>query len=96
MSSTAQTESGGSTAIPVRRVIVQHSVPVPGLTHLEATAIHVTVVGRAAKILEAYISPSPPLIGADLTASFAGIPGLYGVNAKHLVLNLRRSIPKCL
>ena len=33
---------GGGTAILVCRGIVHHSVPVPGLTHLEATAIQVT------------------------------------------------------
>jgi exonuclease III len=31
--------AGFGTAILVRRGIVHHSVPVPGLTHLEATAI---------------------------------------------------------
>ena len=33
--------AGGATAILVRRGIVHHSVPVPGLTHLEATAVQV-------------------------------------------------------
>jgi hypothetical protein len=31
--------AGGGTAILVRRGIVHYSVPVPGLTHLEATAV---------------------------------------------------------
>jgi hypothetical protein len=31
--------AGGGTAILVRRGIVHHSVPILGLTHLEATAI---------------------------------------------------------
>ena len=39
--------AGGSTPIPVRRGIVHHSVPVLGLTRMEATA------GRQVKILAA-------------------------------------------
>jgi len=39
-----QTTEGG-TAILVRCGIVHHSVPVPGLTHLEATAVQVTLTG---------------------------------------------------
>ena len=46
MSATAQTHNGGGTAILVRRGVVHHSVPVPGLTHLEATAIQVTLAGK--------------------------------------------------
>jgi hypothetical protein len=65
--------AGGGTAILVRRGIVHHSVPVPGLTHLEATAIQVILAGRPVKILAAYRSLSRPLIGADLTACFGGI-----------------------
>jgi len=38
----------------VRRGIVHHSVPVTGLTHLEALA------GNPVKILAAYLSPSRP------------------------------------
>jgi len=38
---TDRPSTGGGTAILVRRGIVHHSVPVPGLTHLEATAIQV-------------------------------------------------------
>jgi hypothetical protein len=64
--------AGGGTAILVRRGIVHHSVPVPGLTHLEATAFQVTLAGRPVKILAAYLSPSRPQIGADLTSSFGG------------------------
>jgi hypothetical protein len=47
--------AGDGTAIPVRRGIVHHSVPVPGLTHLEATAIQVTMAGKPVKILAAYL-----------------------------------------
>jgi len=56
-------------------------VPVPGLTHLEATAIQVTLAGKLVLILAAYLSHSCPLIGADLTAhrlSRRGIAGLDG------------------
>jgi hypothetical protein len=67
-----QTDSGGATATLVRRGIVHHSMPVLGLTHLEDTAFQVTLAGRPVKILAAYLSPSRPLIGADLTASFGG------------------------
>ena len=64
--------NGGGTAILVRRGIVHHSVPIPVLTHLEGTAIRVTLAGRPVLILAAYLSPSRPLIGADLTACFGG------------------------
>ena len=63
---------GGGTAILVRRGIVHHSVPVPGLTHLETTAIQVTLAGTAVTVLAAYLSPSRLLIGADLSARFGG------------------------
>ena len=43
------TAGGGSTAILVRRGIV----PVPGLTHFEATAIEVTLAGKPLLILAA-------------------------------------------
>ena len=64
--------AGGGTTILVRRGIVHHSVRVPGLTHLEATAVQVTLAGRPAKVLAAYLSPSRPLIGSDLTTCFGG------------------------
>jgi hypothetical protein len=64
--------AGDGTAILVRRGIVHHSVPVPGLNHLEATAIKVALAGKPAKILAAYLSPSRPLIGKDLSACFVG------------------------
>jgi len=84
--------AGGGTAILVRRGIVHHSVPVPDQTHLEATAIQVTMAGRPVKILAAYLSPSRPLIGADLTACFGGgLPVLLAcdLNAKHVDSNSR-------
>jgi hypothetical protein len=97
MSATAQTDrqwGGGGTAILVRRGIVHHSLPVPGLTHLEATAIQVILADRTVKILAAYLSPSLPLIGEDLTACFGGgLPLLMAgdLYAKHVDCNSRLS-----
>ena len=71
----------------VRHGIVHHSVPVPSLTHLEATAIQVTLAGMPVLILAAYLSPSRPLIGAVLTDCFGGgLPVLMAgdINAKHV------------
>jgi hypothetical protein len=79
-------------AILVRRGKFHHSVPVPGLTHLEATAVQVTLLGRPVKILAAYLSRSRPLIGADLTACFGGgLPVLMAgeLNAKLVDWNSR-------
>ena len=79
--------TGCGTAILIRRGIVHHSVPVPGLTHLEATAVQVTLAARPVKFIAAYLSPSRPLIGADLTACFGGgLPVLLAgdLNAKHV------------
>ena len=84
--------AGGGTVILVCRGIVHHSVPVPGLTHLEATAIQVTLAGKPVLILAAYLSPSRPLIGAELTACFGGgLPVLMAgdLNAKHVDWNSR-------
>ena len=67
-------------------------MPVTGLTHLEATAIQVTMAGKPVKILAVYLSPSSPLIGADLTACFGGVlPVLMAgdLNAKHMEWNSR-------
>ena len=49
-------------------------MPVPGLTHLEATAIRVTLAFKPVLILAAYISPSRPLIGAE-RRRIAGLDG---------------------
>jgi hypothetical protein len=81
---------GGGSAILDLRGTINHSVPVLGLTHLEATAIPVTLAGRPVKILAAYLSPSRPLIGADLTTCFGGgLPVLMpsDLNAKHVDWN---------
>jgi hypothetical protein len=59
---------------------------------LEATAIQVILAGKPVKILAAYLSPSRPLIGADLTACFGGgSPVLMAgdLNAKHVDWNSR-------
>jgi hypothetical protein len=67
-------------------------VSVPDLTHLEATAIQVILAGRPVKILVVYLSPSHPLIGADLTACFDGglpVPMAGDLNAKHVDWNSR-------
>jgi len=64
--------AGGGPAILVHRRIVHHSLPVLGLTHSEATAIEVILAGRPVKKLAAYLSPSRPLIGTDLTTCFGG------------------------
>ena len=55
---TERPTAGGGTAILVRRGIVHALVPVPGLTHLEATAVQVTLAGRPVKILAAYVRTS--------------------------------------
>jgi len=62
-----------------------------------ATAIQVILVGRTVKVLAAYLSPSRPLIGAELTACFGvALPVLLAsdLNAKHVDwysrLNTRR------
>jgi hypothetical protein len=60
------------------------------MTHLEATAIQVTLAGRTVKILATYLSPSRPLIGVDLTTCFGGgLPVLMAgdLNAKHMDWN---------
>jgi hypothetical protein len=67
-------------------------MPIPGLTHMEETAIQVTMAGKPVKILAAYLSPSRPLIGADLNACFGGglLLLMAGVlNAKHVDWNSR-------
>jgi hypothetical protein len=84
--------AGGGTAILVCHGIVHHSVPVLGLTHLEATAIQVILAGRPVLILAAYLSPSRPLNGAGLTACFGGgfLALMAGeINAKHVDWNTR-------
>jgi len=92
--------AGGGTAILVCCGTVHHSMPVPGLTHLEATAIQVTMASKPVLILAAYLSPTCPLIGANVTACFGrGLLVLMAgdLNANHvdwnLHLNTRRGNP---
>jgi hypothetical protein len=83
---------GGGTAILVRHGIAHHPVSVLGLTHLEVIAIQVILAGRPVKNLAAYLSPSCPLIGADLTACFGrGLVVLMAgdLKAKHVDWNLK-------
>ena len=57
MCATAQTETqSGGTAILVRLGIGHYTVPVLGLRNLEATAIHIVLGCRQAKILAVYLS----------------------------------------
>ena len=49
--------AGGGSLFLVRSSIVQHSVTVSGLTHVEATAIQIAMSGKHLKNLAAYISP---------------------------------------
>jgi hypothetical protein len=59
---------------------------------LETTAIQVILAGKPVKILATYLSPSRPLIGADLTARFGGgSPVLMAgdLNVKHVDWNSR-------
>jgi len=84
----------GGTAILVRSCIAQHSVPIPSLTHLEATAIQVTMADKPVKILAAYLSLSRPLFGGVLSAYLGGgIPVLMAgdLNTKHVDWNSRLS-----
>jgi hypothetical protein len=65
-------------------------VPVPGLTQLEATAIHIMLPSGPLKILAVYLSPSRPIVGSDLSACFdGGFPVLMAgdLNAKHVDCN---------
>jgi hypothetical protein len=67
-------------------------VPVPVLTHVEASAVQVTLAGKPEKNLAGYLSPSRPLIGADLTACFGGgLPVLMAgdLSAKNVDWNSR-------
>ena len=67
-------------------------MPVPGLSHMEATAIQVTLAGKPVLILAAYLPPFRPLIETDLTACFGGdLPVLMAgdLKAKHVDWNSR-------
>ena len=86
--------AGGGTALLVRRGITHYSVTVPGLNQLEATAIPIMLADRPVNVLAAYLSPSRPLVGADLDACFGGgLPVLMAgdLNAKRVDWNSRLS-----
>ena len=51
---------GGGKVILVRRGIEYYAIPVPGLTQLEATPIHVTLASEPVKILASYFRPPGP------------------------------------
>jgi hypothetical protein len=83
---------GGGTSILVRRDIDHYAVPVSGLRHLEATAIHLVLANRPLKIVAAYLSPTRPLIESDLNECLSGgLPVLMAgdFNAKHTEWNSR-------
>ena len=96
MSATAQTDQQQGVARPYWSGVVLRTtrLPVPGLTQLEATAIQIMLAGRPVKVLAAYLSPSRPLMGADLDACFGGgLPVLMAgdLNAKHVDWNSQLS-----
>jgi hypothetical protein len=75
-----------------RRGIDHYTVPVLGLTHLEATAIHIMLASGPLKIFTVYLSPSRPIVGSELSACFGGgFPVLTAgdLNAKHVDWNSR-------
>jgi hypothetical protein len=63
---TDRSTKGGGTAILVHRGIEHHALPVPGLRHLEATAIELKLAGKPVKTLAVYLSPSRPMISRTL------------------------------
>jgi hypothetical protein len=77
---------GGGTAILVCRGIDHYAVPVAGLQHLEASAIHLVLATRPVKLAAAYLSPTRPLIESDLSECLSGVfPILLAgdLSAKH-------------
>ena len=63
-------------------------MPIPGLTHLDATAIQVILAGKPVKIV------ANPLIGADVSACFGGglsVKMAGDLGNKHVDWNLRLS-----
>jgi hypothetical protein len=83
---------GEGTANFVRRGIDHYAVPVSGLQHLEATAIHLVLATRPVKLVAAYLSLTRPLIELDLTECLSGgFPVLMAgeLNAKRTDWNCR-------
>jgi hypothetical protein len=76
----------GGTAIFVRQGIDHYAMPVSGLHHLEAIAVHLVFATRPVKLVAAYLSPTRPLIESDLSECLSGVfPVLMAgdINAKH-------------
>lgn len=44
----------------IRKGIDNYAVPISGLQHTEATAIHFVLANRTVKLLSAYLSPTRP------------------------------------
>ena len=65
-----QTNSCDSTILMIFRDIIHNSVAVMGLATMEATVIQILLGERPLKNFVAYLSPSRPLIGEDLSACF--------------------------
>jgi hypothetical protein len=63
---------GGGTAILDRRDIDHYAVPVSGLRHPEATAIHLVLANRLVKIVAAYLLPTRLLTESDLNECLSG------------------------
>ena len=83
---------GGGTDVLVRRGIDHYAVPVQGLKHLEATAIHVMLASKPVKILAVFLPPCRPLFASDLSACLGGsLPTLMAgdLNAKNVDWNSR-------
>jgi hypothetical protein len=62
------------------------ALPVSGLQHLEAAAVHLVLASRPVKVVATYLSPTRHLIESDLTECLSGgIPVLLAgdLNAKH-------------
>jgi hypothetical protein len=83
---------GGGNAILVHNGIDHYAVPVSGLQQLEATAIPFVLATRPVKLLSAYLAPTRPMIGSDVTECLSGgNPVLMAgdLNAKHKDWNSR-------
>jgi hypothetical protein len=83
---------GGGRAIIVRWGIDRYAVPVSGVQHLEATAIHLVLATRPVKLVAAYLPPTRPLIESDLSKCLnGGFPVLMagGLKTKHTDWNSR-------
>jgi hypothetical protein len=83
---------GGGTATLVLKGIDRYGVPVSGLQHMDATAIHLVLATKPVKLVSAYLAPTRPMTEADLTECLSGgIPFLMAgdLNAKHKDWNSR-------